>query len=133
MRSRIATMYSKARRKERHASIERDERVWSLKTIAVLVGILIAISLFLLAVTALKRSRVESIPREFEGRIVDKWAGFNETQQGSDPYYRISVEVEGQQPFSIPVNEELYQQAQVGMILKRSEKGLEVVRARELR
>jgi len=126
-------MYSKARRKERHASIERDERVWSLKTIAVLVGILIAISLFLLAVTALKRSRVESIPREFEGRIVDKWAGFNETQQGSDPYYRISVEVEGQQPFSIPVNEELYQQAQVGMILKRSEKGLEVVRARELR
>ena len=133
MRSRIATMYSKARRKERHASIERDERVWSLKTIAVLVGILIAISLFLLAVTALKRSRVESIPREFEGRIVDKWAGFNETQQGSDPYYRRSVEVEGQQPFSIPVNEELYQQAQVGMILKRSEKGLEVVRARELR
>ena len=133
MRSRIATMYSKARRKERHASIERDERVWSLKTIAVLVGILIAISLFLLAVTALKRSRVESIPREFEGRIVDKWAGFNETQQGSDPYYRISVEVEGQQPFSVPVNEELYQQAQVGMILKRSEKGLEVVRARELR
>jgi len=126
-------MYSKARRKERHASIERDERVWSLKTIAVLVGILIAISLFLLAVTALKRSRVESIPREFEGRIVDKWAGFNETQQGSDPYYRISVEVEGQQPFSVPVNEELYQQAQVGMILKRSEKGLEVVRARELR
>ena len=126
-------MYSKARRKERHASIERDERVWSLKTIAVLVGILIAISLFLLAVTALKRSRVESIPREFEGRIVDKWAGFNETQQGSYPYYRISVEVEGQQPFSVPVNEELYQQAQVGMILKRSEKGLEVVRARELR
>ncbi len=121
-------MSSKARRKERHASVERDERVWSLKTIAVLAGILIAVSLFLFALTALKRSRVESIPREFEGRIVDKWAGFNETQQGSYPYYRISVEVDGQQPFSVPVNEELYQQAQRGMILKRSEEGLEILR-----
>jgi hypothetical protein len=121
-------MSSKARRKERHASVERDERIWSLKTIAVLAGILIAVSLFLFALTALKRSRVESIPREFEGRIVDKWAGFNETQQGSYPYYRISVEVDGQQPFSVPVNEELYQQAQRGMILKRSEEGLEILR-----
>ena len=126
-------MSSKAQRRSQKVSIEDNERVWNVKTIAALAGILVLICVLFFAATAIKQSRVDSIPREFEGRIVDKWAGYNESERGSSPYYRVSVEVEGQQRISVPVNSEIYQQAQVGMILKRTDKGLEVVRAREVR
>jgi hypothetical protein len=87
------------------------------------------VALLLFGITKLKQSRVESLPDKFEGRIVDKWAGIAESQEGSSPYYRVVVEVEGQNRYTVPVNYDLYQQAQVGMRLRRSEKGLEVIRA----
>jgi hypothetical protein len=87
------------------------------------------VALLLFGITKLKQSRVESLPKEFEGRIVDKWAGYSESQEGSSPYYRVVVEVEGQIRYTVPVPPDIYQQAQVGMRLRRSEKGLEVIRA----
>jgi hypothetical protein len=121
-------MPSIRRRKAKGVAVP-DQPVWNIKTIAALAGILGCVCLLLFAVTKLKQSRLESLPKEFEGRIVDKWAGYSETQQGSYPYYRVVVEVEGQNRYTVPVNQEIYQQAQVGMRLRRSEKGLEVIRA----
>ena len=105
-----------------------DELVWNIKTIAALVVILACVALLLFGVTRLKQSRVESLPKEFEGRIVDKWAGISESEQGSSSHFRLIVEVEGQNVYTVPVNNDMYQQAQVGMRLKRSEKGLELIR-----
>lgn len=105
------------------------DSVWNIKTIAVLALILGLVAFLLFGLTKLKQSRVESLPKEFEGRIVDKWAGTSESQEGSFPYYRVVVEVEGQTRYTVPVNPDIYQQAQVGTRLRRSEKGLEVIRA----
>jgi len=122
-------MSSIPRRKTRKVSATDPNSVWNIKTIAVLAAVLACVSLLFLAVTRLKQSPVESLPKEFEGRIVDKWAGYSESEQGSSPYYRLVVEVEGQSRYTVPVNHDIYQQAQVGMRLRRSEKGLEVIRA----
>jgi|SRR4030095_12931466 hypothetical protein len=115
-------------RKARRVFAPDPDSVWNIKTIAVLAAVLACVCLLFFAVTRLNQSRVESLPNEFEGRIVDKWAGYSESEQGSSPYYRLVVEVEGQSRYTVPVNRDIYQQAQVGMGLRRSEKGLEVIR-----
>jgi len=121
-------MSSIPRRKSKKVSVP-DQSVWNIKTIAALAVILACVALLLFGITKLKQSPVESLPKEFEGRIVDKWAGHYESAEGSRTYYRLVVEVEGQTRYTVPVNPDVYQQAQVGMRLKRSEKGLEVIRA----
>jgi hypothetical protein len=122
-------MSSIPRRKAKRVSTADPGAVWNIKTIAVLAAVLGCVCLLFFAVTRLQQSRRESLPKEFEGRIVDKWAGYSESQQGSSPYYRVVVEVDEQNRYTVPVNQDIYQQAQVGMRLKRSEKGLEVIRA----
>lgn len=119
-------MSSVLRRKWRRVSTP-DESVWNIKTIGTLAVILLFVALLLFGITKLYHLPVESLPKEFEGRIVDKWAGHYESQEGSGTYYRLVVEVEGQTRYTVPVNPDVYQQAQVGMRLKRSEKGLEVI------
>lgn len=118
---------SKARRKFKELE-ELDDSVWNVKSIAVLLAIMVCVSLFIFGIFELRQARVASIPAEFEGPIVEKWAGFNESEQGSSPYFRIVVEVDGSR-LSVPVYKELYEEAQVGMRLKRSVKGLQVIRA----
>ncbi|HEX6732458.1 MAG TPA: hypothetical protein VF074_20740 [Pyrinomonadaceae bacterium] len=120
-------MSSKARQEGKRKEAF-DDSVWNLRTIALLLTILICLSLFVFGIFKLREARVASIPAEFEGQIVEKWAGFSETQEGSSPYFRIVVEVDGTR-FTVPVYKEIYEEAQVGMRLKRSVKGLQVISA----
>ena len=103
-----------------------DQRVWNLKTIGVLAGILVLVSLIVFVGVRMKQAQADYLPQEFEGRIVDRWAGSNATQLGDNPYYRLLVEIDGQQR-TVPVNRQIYEEAQVGMRLRRSSKGLEVI------
>ena len=119
-------MSSKAFRKTRR-NIQATDAVWNFKTVAFLLAILVCFALLIFGIFKLKESRIASLPTEFEGQIVDKWAGFDETQQGSYPYYRVQIELDGQK-LTVPVNGEIFNEAQVGMRLKRSAKGLEVIR-----
>ena len=109
-----------------------DEAVWNPKTIAALAVILVCRCLLFYGAVKVFESRVDSLPKQFEGRILEKHRGGSDTESSSYRYYRLTIEIEGQR-LAVPVNPDIYQQAEVGMILKRSEKGLEVVRARELR
>ena len=102
-----------------------EESLWSLKGVALLVSAVILGAVIIFIGVNLKQAQTDYIPAEFEGRIVDRWAGSNATQLGDNPYYRLLVEIEGQ-PRRVPVNREIYEQAQVGMRLRRSSKGLEV-------
>ena len=120
-------MSSIPRRKAKRVSATDPNSVWNIKTIGALVVILAFVALLIFGITKLYHSPVESLPKEFEGRIVDKWAGHNESDEGSRTYYRLVVEVEGQTRYTVPVNPDIYQQAQVGMRLRRSQKGLEVL------
>jgi hypothetical protein len=120
-------MSSKTRTKS-VTSVELNDSVWNLKTIAWLALILACLTLLLVVVWRQRQSQITSLPAAFEGKIVDKTVAAIETEQGSYPYYRLTVEIEGQQQrLNVPVTIEIYEQAQVGMRLRRSQKGLEVI------
>jgi len=110
--------------------VNLNDSVWNLKTIAWLGLILICVCLLFVGVTKLMQSRLNAVPAEFEGRIVEKTVASNETDEGSHAYYRLRVQVEGQpEPLVVPVTRGIYEEAQVGMRIKRSGKGLEVFRS----
>ena len=117
-------MSSLPRRKAKTVSVADPEAVWNIKTIGVLAAVLVCCCLLFFWI----ESRVNSVPKEFEGRIVEKHVDGSDTDQGSFRYYRVLIEIDGQRRLSVPVNREIYEEAQVGMVLKRTEKGLEVFR-----
>jgi hypothetical protein len=119
-------MGSKARQKLNKLE-DLDDSVWNVKTTAVLLAILVCVSLLIFGIFRLRQAHVASIPAEFEGVIVEKQISLAEREEGSYPYFRLLVEVDGKQ-FTVPVYKEIYEEAQVGMRLKRSAKGLEVIR-----
>ena len=104
-----------------------DPAFWGFKGIALVLGTLVIGVLIVFAGIKLKQAQPEYLPAEFEGRITDRWIGIGESDQGSYHYYRLLVEIEGQ-PRTVPVTHEIYEEAQVGRRLRRSEKGLEVIR-----
>lgn len=105
---------------------DKIESVWSLKTIAALVIVVGCLMLVMFGIYKLKRSAASSLPQEYEGMIVDKWAGYNESEQGSSPYFRLTVEVQAKGRLVVPVDRELYGRAQVGMRLRKSTTGFEL-------
>lgn len=109
------------------------DSVWNLKTISVLILVLACVTLLMFGAYKLKRSAAGSLPQEFDGVIVDRWAGFNESDEGSNPYFRVAVEIEGNRRLVVPVDRELYGRAKVGMRLRRSSGGFELLPGREKR
>ncbi len=55
---------------------------------------------------------------DYEGKIVDRWAGYSEGQEGSRPYFRLRVETDDGKQFVINVNPDVYELARVGMRIK---------------
>ena len=118
-------MVSRAKQKPQKVPLI-DESLWTLKGLVLLIAALLIGAVVIFVGVKLKQAQSDYIPAEFEGRIIDRWAGSSETQQGSYTYYVLLVEIEGQ-PRRVPVNLEIYKQAQVGMRLRRSSRRLEVI------
>lgn len=97
------------------------EVIWSAKTllwgtviIALLIGVLLVIY---------KAKRATS-PAEYEGRIVNKWAGYTHSVMGSSPYFKLLVETGNGQRLTVTVEQDLYNRATVGTWIKKTQTGL---------
>ena len=64
--------------------------------------------------------------REYEGRVVDKSATFRETEIGSRVKRRILVEGKDGRRFEISPVPEVYERAEVGMMIRSGAAGTEV-------
>jgi hypothetical protein len=64
---------------------------------------------------------------EYQGRVVDKWASYTQSEQGSRPYFRLVVEGEDKVRFQVSVSADIYERAKVGMRVKKTEKGVELM------
>ena len=100
-----------------------DDPVWRPKTIFWLVVILAA-----LALTFWSVYRFWAPPRgvyrdEYQGRIVDRWAHYSESEQGSTPQFRLLVEGDDQSRFIVSVAPEIYERSRVGMRVKKNRDG----------
>jgi len=66
------------------------------------------------------------VPLNYEGVVVEKWAGYAETDEGSRPYYRLVIESEPGQRTTLRVAPDIYHRAEVGMRIKESPSGIEL-------
>jgi hypothetical protein len=55
---------------------------------------------------------------DYDGVIVDRWADYSESQQGSRPYFRLLVEDANGKRFKVRVDPNVYESARVGMRIK---------------
>ena len=57
---------------------------------------------------------------DFDGTVVDRWADYSETQEGSRPRFRLLVESEDGERFPVNVDAGVFESARVGMRIKSS-------------
>ena len=102
-----------------------SEVIWSAKTllwgtviIALLIGVLLVIY---------KGKRATS-PAEYEGRIINKWAGYTHSVMGSSPYFKLLVESGNGQRLTVTVDQDLYDRAKIGTWIKKTQTGVELGR-----
>ena len=68
-------------------------------------------------------------PAEYEGVVVEKWADYQETEQGSRPYFRLMLELENGQQLTIGVQRDLFNQARVGSRIRKTSEGIQLMHA----
>ena len=59
--------------------------------------------------------------------MVDKWASYTQSEQGSRPYFRLVVEGDNKTRFAVSVSADIYERAKVGMRVKKTEDGVELM------
>ena len=64
---------------------------------------------------------------DFEGTVVDRWADYSETQQGSRPRFRLVVESENHERFTLRVELGTYESAKVGMRIRSKSGQIELI------
>lgn len=52
---------------------------------------------------------------DYEGVIVDRWAEFSNSEQGSHPYFKLLVERDTQERITVNVDAETYRKSEIGM------------------
>ena len=55
---------------------------------------------------------------DYDGRIVDRWGDYSESEQGSRPRFQLLVESEDGKRFPVKVDASVYESARVGMRIK---------------
>ncbi len=63
--------------------------------------------------------------------MVDKWAGYSHSDQGSFPYFRILVETDRVEKITVAIDQENYERANVGRRIKKTQKGIELTRGND--
>ena len=62
--------------------------------------------------------RMDPTKTDYEGTIVDRWADYAESEQGSHPRLRLVVELQDGKRFTVKVDPNVYESARVGMRIK---------------
>jgi|GEM_PF-2851200 hypothetical protein len=104
-----------------------EERVWTPRTILWLVAILICVTAVLWSVYMFRSTNPGPFRQEYEGQIVEKWADYSHSEQGSQPYFRLLVKGPDSQQFSVSVSSEIYDRARVGMFVRKTDAGVELL------
>ena len=66
-------------------------------------------------------------PREFMGKIVDKRISVYESEQGSSFVNDLVIEEKNGRRFRFSVTEEMYGRAKIGMWIRRTKKGIDLL------
>jgi hypothetical protein len=78
------------------------------------------------AISVAYRAKRSLNPVEYEGRIIEKWAGYHHSEEGSTPYFRLLLETESGQRLTVTIDQQIYERAKVGMQIRKSAKGIDL-------
>jgi hypothetical protein len=99
---------------------------WSNVTWGIVIGAIFVSILFLAW-----RNFDQQTRTDFEGTIVDRWADYSETQEGSRPRLRLLVESQDGKRFTVKVDANVYESAKVGMRIKSKSGQIELINSEQ--
>src|SRR2546421_2825098 len=100
--------------RQKHA----ERRLLNHRVSAIILSVIIIGILATLAVTVWKKSTTPSDTSDYEGRIVDRWTDYSNSQYNPQPYFHLLVESNEGKRFSVRVDPNVYESARVGMRIK---------------
>jgi hypothetical protein len=106
-------------------SFIRDRRDDGWRASNLLWGIIPAVLLISILVLTWQKFQRPAVV-EYDGHIVDRWAGFSESDTGSRAYYKLLVEEDGGKRITVVVDGGTYTRAQVGMRIRVSNNRIEL-------
>ena len=116
----ILKMGSRKFRRGRNKRSESPEQAGSSKRFTILTSASICALIALFTIVGWKAcNRPNTVGMDYEGVIVDRWAGYNETQLGARPYFRLLIEDDERGRITVTVDSDTYQRSQVGMRVRR--------------
>ena len=121
-------MRKKRNRRERRDKSEGSsppQMISERLTTAILGILIIAMAGILIALVWQQSTR--PVANDYEGTIVDKWAKYAETSEGSRPLLHLVIEAEGGQRFTVRVNPNVYESARIGMRVRAKSGQIELV------
>ena len=95
--------------------------------VMVVIWSVVIIAGFIAALGLSYRVQHNIFPAEYEGVIVEKWAKYQETDQGSRPHYWLLIEMENGQRLTIGTTSHLYDHAKVGSRIRKTSAGIELM------
>ena len=104
--------------KKAHLLRNANRRLFDAKLSTVVLSILIVAMLTTLAALVWQKSTQPVDTKDYDGRIVDRWADYAESDQGSRPRFRVLVESRDGKRFTVAVDANVYESAKVGMQIK---------------
>lgn len=108
---------TKSKRAGRKRHSENPEQAGRRKSLFNILSLTIICLLILgFSVIAWNRcSRPATVTGDYEGVIVDRWAGYSESDQGSRPYFRLLIEDDNRRRLTVNIDADTYHRSKVGM------------------
>ena len=104
-----------------------QDSVWTPRTILCLALIFLFVTLVSWSLYKFRSAKTGPFRTEYEGRIIDKWADHTQSEQGSQPYFRLVIRSSDNRQFTVSVSSEIYDRSKVGMFVRKTDAGIEFI------
>lgn len=113
-------MSSRKFRRGRKKDSESSEQAGRSKRFTILTSASICVLIALFTIVGWKAcNRPNTVGMDYEGVIVDRWAGYIESEIRPRPYFRLLIEDENRGRITVIVDSDTYQRSRVGMRVSR--------------
>lgn len=94
------------------------QRLFERKSSTLLVGALVVAMLAGLVLLVWQKTSQRVGTFDYEGIVIDRWADYAETNEGSKPRFGLLIETQDGKRFTVRVDPAVYESAKVGMRIK---------------
>jgi hypothetical protein len=112
-----ATDYSLMKKARRQENAKR--RMLRGKILTTLVCVILGLILATFILVNWQKATRPVDTGDYEGRIVDRWGQYAESEQGSRPQFRLLIETGDGRRFPVKIDANVYESARIGMRIRR--------------